>query len=191
MSSARRGLGVSRASMKGRPRADGEAPCAGHLRPSGSLDEGPPARGRRADTVRSYRRRSASASMKGRPRADGEGGEALPLQQVVAASMKGRPRADGEHRGTAPLPLHRAQASMKGRPRADGEWVPISHPLTCDGDEPSEDYSRPAHNRDPAECQSAAAEVLTCTNGARTVPSIVRGRPGFADRVRGPVDPGW
>ena len=91
--------GRPRASVKGRPRGDGEgrAGARRRRRSSSCLDEGPPARGRRVVERPVDRRHPVGASMKGRPRGDGEQRQALPLGQDCAdASMKGRPRGDGE-----------------------------------------------------------------------------------------------
>jgi hypothetical protein len=110
-----------KASMKGRPRRDGDAPRSSSARPgSWCLDEGPSPEGRRPVQSRLPGECIDGASMKGRPRRDGDSCRGAPGADPAFASMKGRPRRDGD------LPAGRSartrqNASMKGRPRRDGD----------------------------------------------------------------------
>ena len=112
--------------MKGRPLRGGDWHIPSIAQPRVSLDEGPPAQGRRRLRL-SY----AESSLENRRPLSGaatvlRGGDVVSLATSSAASMKGRP-AQGRRPGpTREMTLRLPRpASMKGRPVRGGDRVPI------------------------------------------------------------------
>src|ERR1039457_4040434 len=82
--------------MKGRPLRDGDGTPQRLPRRARSLDEGPPAQGRRPGHQEREDPVETPASMKGRPLRDGDQLRVLRGACRGDASMKGRPLRDGD-----------------------------------------------------------------------------------------------